>query len=234
MDHRYQDRKRLSSIVWRRCVVSVCAVTLVISACTTGAPATQPPAESPTPAVSPVISPTSTPIPPNPELEAHMANARDYRARGQAALALIEAEQAVAIDPNHPEAQALLRTLRPEATAALPTAFAQATAVDQFGRGQATVAAQVEVVRQLTPGAMGESACPRPVEVPNPWCYTFVSGRQILNPPTNFCTFFACAPQFFQGQGFVVQCQDLTFSKTGGTPSACAGQGGEQRTLFEP
>jgi hypothetical protein len=49
------------------------------------------------------------------------------------------------------------------------------------------------------------------------------------NPPPNFCSFAACVPNFFQDPGFVVQCADGLYSKTGGTTSVCPGRGGAVR-----
>jgi hypothetical protein len=50
------------------------------------------------------------------------------------------------------------------------------------------------------------------------------------NPPANFCSFAACVPNFFQDPGFVVQCGDGLYSKTGGTTSVCPGRGGVLRS----
>jgi hypothetical protein len=45
------------------------------------------------------------------------------------------------------------------------------------------------------------------------------------NPPANFCSIANCIPSFSDGQGFVVQCGDGLYSKSGGRTGACAGHG---------
>jgi LysM repeat protein len=45
------------------------------------------------------------------------------------------------------------------------------------------------------------------------------------NPPPNFCSIADCIPSFSDGQGFVVQCGDGLYSKSGGRTGACAGHG---------
>jgi len=167
-------------------------------------------------------------------VEGHLTNAQDFRSRGQYSLALIEVAQALALDPTDSLALQLAQELPPEATRAVPTAVAQATAASDFGRAQATVAVQVAVAAQLAPGSMGDTTCPQQMEIANPWCYNFVAGNPITNPQGIFCNFFTCVDPFADGQGYVVQCRDLTFSKQGGTSTSCADHGGESRVLFGP
>jgi LysM repeat protein len=45
------------------------------------------------------------------------------------------------------------------------------------------------------------------------------------DPPANFCSMANCIPSFSDGQGYVVQCGDGLYSKSGGRTGACAGHG---------
>lgn len=84
---------------------------------------------------------------------------------------------------------------------------------------------------------------PKPTPTPscqavngNPWCYNFNSGSLIYNPPSNFCSYFNCISSFWEpddpGDGYVIQCQDSTYSQSGGERGACSYHGGEARPLY--
>lgn len=75
------------------------------------------------------------------------------------------------------------------------------------------------------------SACGAPQ---NPWGYTFCSGSTISNPPTAFCSYFSCISNFWNGRGYVEQCKDGMFSKSGGISGSCSYHGGNQRALLRP
>jgi hypothetical protein len=70
----------------------------------------------------------------------------------------------------------------------------------------------------------------------NPWGFDFnpANGQRITNPPPAFCTagYFLCIPNFSNGTGYVVQCRDGKFSKSGGRPGSCSQHGGELQTLY--
>lgn len=83
-----------------------------------------------------------------------------------------------------------------------------------------------------TPGAPGGSACGAPS---NPYGYNFCgNGQVIYSPPADFCSLFTCVGNFVEGRGYVVQCVDGKFSKSGGRPGACSGHGGVGRRLYGP
>jgi len=83
---------------------------------------------------------------------------------------------------------------------------------------------------------------PKPTSKPcqavnnNPWCFNFVPGNLIYNPPGNFCAYFNCISSFWQedvpGDGYVVECNDGTYSLSGGERGACSYHGGEMRPLY--
>jgi len=66
----------------------------------------------------------------------------------------------------------------------------------------------------------------------NPWCYNFVPGTLIYNPPSNFCDYFACLGNFWNGNGYVVECRDSRYSLSGGMQGACSHHGGVLRPLY--
>jgi len=65
----------------------------------------------------------------------------------------------------------------------------------------------------------------------NPWNYTFCSGSNITEPPDDFCSYFACIDNFWNGRGYVIQCNDNMFSKSGGIQGSCSYHKGNKRPL---
>jgi hypothetical protein len=70
----------------------------------------------------------------------------------------------------------------------------------------------------------------------NPWCYNFSPGGLIYTPPSGFCNYFNCIPTFYgsddPGDGYIIECQDGTYSQSGGESGACSYHGGEMRPLY--
>jgi len=70
----------------------------------------------------------------------------------------------------------------------------------------------------------------------NPWCYDFNPGGLIYTPPSGFCSYFNCIATFYQsddpGDGYIVECQDGTYSQSGGERGACSSHGGVLRPLY--
>ncbi len=66
----------------------------------------------------------------------------------------------------------------------------------------------------------------------NPWCYDFSPGNYIYNPPSSFCSYFSCISTFWNGRGFVNECSDGSYSKSGGIRGDCSYHGGEERPLY--
>ncbi|GGL89670.1 MULTISPECIES: hypothetical protein [Micromonospora] len=65
----------------------------------------------------------------------------------------------------------------------------------------------------------------------NPFGYDFCDGQQIWTPATEFCDWFSCGQDFQDGRGYLVQCRDGSFSRSGGQPDACDLHRGVRRTL---
>lgn len=70
----------------------------------------------------------------------------------------------------------------------------------------------------------------------NPWNYTFCGGNLIYSPPyPDFCYYFNCIASFWQNtNGYVDECNDGTYSHSGGIQGACSKHGGELRPLYSP
>jgi hypothetical protein len=74
---------------------------------------------------------------------------------------------------------------------------------------------------------------PKPCQDPcNPWGYNFSPGNYIYSPNTNFCAYFACINNFWNGAGYVNECHDGMYSKSGGRSGDCSYHGGEWRPLY--
>lgn len=81
---------------------------------------------------------------------------------------------------------------------------------------------------------------PQPTCIPgavncNPWGYNFSHGSYIYNPPYNFCNYFNCIASFWEHtNGYVEECQDSTYSHSGGVRGSCSYHGGNWRALLKP
>lgn len=72
----------------------------------------------------------------------------------------------------------------------------------------------------------------------NPWGYDFNAdhGSVITEPPTTFCSYFTCIPSFWHKTkklpGYVIECGDGKFSRSGGKSGSCSGHGGDGQVLY--
>lgn len=89
----------------------------------------------------------------------------------------------------------------------------------------------VPLSRTAAPTLAPVSLCGAPA---NPWNYGFCSGSFITGPPSNFCSYFNCIASFWNGRGYVMECGDLTFGKSGGISGSCSGHSGNYRALLAP
>lgn len=95
-----------------------------------------------------------------------------------------------------------------------------------------------------TPTHPAPTPTPKPQPTPtqcvgvngNPWCYDFSPGNLIYYPPNGFCNYFNCITTFYSsddpGDGYIIECQDGTYSQSGGESGACSYHGGELRPLY--
>jgi hypothetical protein len=67
----------------------------------------------------------------------------------------------------------------------------------------------------------------------NPWGYNFCGrGGYITAPPSDFCSYFGCIANFPNGVGYVIECADHMYSKSGGRQGSCSHHGGNNRVLY--
>ncbi|MBA2682808.1 MAG: hypothetical protein H0U76_30995 [Ktedonobacteraceae bacterium] len=66
----------------------------------------------------------------------------------------------------------------------------------------------------------------------NPWGYDFNAGSFITAPPATFCSYFSCISGFWNGQGYVEECQDGIYTLAGGVGGDCDEHGGDLRPLY--
>ena len=97
------------------------------------------------------------------------------------------------------------------------------------GVGAPPVAAPASPKPTIAPPAVNLCGAPA-----NPWKYTFCGGGLIKAPASGFCSYFACISSFASGLGYVVQCGDGKFSKSGGRTGVCSQHGGFKRNLYSP
>jgi len=74
------------------------------------------------------------------------------------------------------------------------------------------------------------STCGAPA---NPDGYTFCGGSLIYSPDSNVCEYFNCIDNFSNGKGYMVECNDGTYSMSGGRSGACSYHKGEERPVYD-
>ncbi|MGQ5263678.1 hypothetical protein ACTWLT_23350 [Micromonospora sp. ZYX-F-536] len=147
------------------------------------------------------------------------------------------------------------RTVAVAAAVALlvPAALLESDPSDPTGRSEVAVAATPAPTPSAIPAlalpkparstAPKSTKSPRPSPTPsrdprcgapqNPLGYDFCGGTRIRRPATEVCDWFDCAPQFWSGRGYLVQCRDGSVSLTGGRSNACAEHRGVRRTIWK-
>jgi hypothetical protein len=77
---------------------------------------------------------------------------------------------------------------------------------------------------------------PKPVNLcgapKNPLGYNFCGGSQIRTPDFDACTYFDCIDAFWDGKGYMIQCDDGMVSMSGGRQGSCSHHGGNRRTVY--
>ncbi len=66
----------------------------------------------------------------------------------------------------------------------------------------------------------------------NPYGYNFCGGSYIYNPPSDICSYLSCIANFWNGRGYIEECQDGMFSKSGGIQGSCSYHHGNRQPLF--
>jgi len=88
--------------------------------------------------------------------------------------------------------------------------------------GQAIGRASISQVQAIPNGT---SLCGAPA---NPYGYNLCgNGHLVKDPPVGICTYFDCIDNFWNGRGYMVECEDGRYSMSGGISGACRYHGGE-------
>ncbi len=122
----------------------------------------------------------------------------------------------------------------------VPLALANSGPSDRTGPELAAAAAPAPAVAATK--APWATASPKPKESPkterrcgapaNPMGYDFCGGERIRKPAREVCDHFDCVPGFWDGRGYLVQCENGKVSLAGGSPRACGLHGGVRRTVW--
>ena len=83
-----------------------------------------------------------------------------------------------------------------------------------------------------TPTRKTVSLCGAPS---NPWGFNFCGRGHAIRPtalPAGVCSYFDCIASFYDGRGYMVECNDDTYSMSGGIQGACSHHRGERREVY--
>ncbi|SCL59968.1 hypothetical protein [Micromonospora chersina] len=150
-----------------------------------------------------------------------------------AALALIVPAMLFESDPPVRPGSDVASAATPAATATAtpaPPPIAPAVQVKPRPTPQRTRTAPTTAPsRSAAPQPAAERRCGAPA---NPYGYDFCGGQRIRKPAAGICDWFECAPGFWSGRGWLVQCRDGAVSLTGGQRESCAANQGYRRTFW--
>jgi hypothetical protein len=105
----------------------------------------------------------------------------------------------------------------------------------------ATITPTATIVPTATPNPTAQATATRVAPTPtnppcadpcNPWGYNFKPGKLIYSPQPAFCDYFNCIGNFWNGTGYVMECKDAMYSKSGGKSGSCSYHGGNWRALY--
>lgn len=127
------------------------------------------------------------------------------------------------------------KTSAPPRTTAAPTPTTQspkppppATTVASTTQAARTKAPTTQAA--TTQAAQQASTCGAPS---NPYGYNFCgTGGYITSPASDVCSYFNCINNFSNGRGYMVECNDGTYSMSGGIRGACSYHHGEDRPVY--
>lgn len=115
------------------------------------------------------------------------------------------------------------------AATAAPSATATPPAPPPAGPKVPAASAPRRATASPAPTPERERRCGAPA---NPMGYDFCGGNRVRKPAAEICDWFDCAPDFWAGRGYLVQCRDGAVSLTGGRRDACAEHDGVRRTVW--
>jgi hypothetical protein len=142
--------------------------------------------------------------------------------------------------PSSPTGQAVVESRPSPSPSATPEAASSPLPVAQSPSPKPSPSPSPTPKATPSPQTAASAAAPPPPPPPstcgapaNPWGYNFCGGNLINNPPSNFCSYFNCIASFWKSTlGYVDECNDGTYSHSGGRQGACSSHHGEMRPLF--
>jgi hypothetical protein len=94
--------------------------------------------------------------------------------------------------------------------------------------------------RAVRPSPRPTTARPKPSTVSlcgapsNPYGYNYCGrGPHIYNPKPDICSYFDCILAFWDGVGYMIECDDGMVSMSGGRQGSCSHHGGNNRTVYD-
>jgi hypothetical protein len=127
------------------------------------------------------------------------------------------------------------KTSAPPRTTAPPTPTTQAPqppppTTTQARATQAPRSQAPTTEAATTQAAPQASTCGAPQ---NPYGYNFCgTGGYVTSPAGDVCSYFNCIGNFWNGHGYMVECNDGTYSMSGGIRGACSYHHGEDRPVY--
>jgi hypothetical protein len=68
----------------------------------------------------------------------------------------------------------------------------------------------------------------------NPYGYNYCGrGSRIYDPKPDVCAYFDCIDNFWNGVGYMIECNDGMVSMSGGRRGSCSHHGGNKRTVYD-
>ena len=132
-----------------------------------------------------------------------------------------------------PATTAATPTLTTDSFTATPTAPAPTTTSAPSATNKQPTATRTTAKAPAPTKTTAKPPAPNLCGAPaNPYGYNFCNGAHITSPPGSFCSYFHCISSFWSGKGYVVECKDATFSKSGGIQGVCSQHGGYLRDLY--
>ncbi|WP_211244014.1 hypothetical protein [Actinospica robiniae] len=126
----------------------------------------------------------------------------------------------------------------PSPSAVKPSPSKAAASTTQATHAATTHAATTKAPTTKTPtthaattqAAAEKSTCGAPK---NPYGYSFCgTGGHLTSPASDVCSYFQCIASFWNGKGYMVECNDGDFSMSGGIRGACSDHQGVEQAVF--
>ena len=199
-------------------------------------PTTSPASKTPPPsAPAPTTASPSSTTSPAAVVEAYFAaiNARNYEeawALGGENLGESYAQFAAGFATTATDNVEILSTSGSTVTVDLTAA--QTDGTQQQFTGTYTVAGQA-----ITSASVAQVGAPPSTTTcgapPNPFGYNFCGvGMYVYVPAASTCRYFNCIGNFPNGQGYMVECDDGTYSMSGGIEGACSDHEGVEQPVY--